>query len=78
VTQDLGQNDLPLIPIVVQAELCSRLTLTHALELAVDFQARELERVDSHVQDLVDEMEVMRNTVRNQQLLLMKLVHLSE
>jgi len=48
------------------------------LELVVDHQARELERVDSHVQDLVGEMEVMRNTMRNQQLLLMKLAHLSE
>jgi len=48
------------------------------LELVVDRQARELERVDSHVQDLAGEMEVMRNTARNQQHLLMKLARLSE
>jgi len=44
----------------------------------VDCQARELEGVDSHVQDLAGEMEVMRNTARNQQHLLMKLACLSE
>ena len=44
----------------------------------MDCQVRELERVDLHVQDLVGEMEVMRNTARNQQHLLMKLARLSE
>ena len=52
--------------------------LARSVLTVVDHQARELERVDSHVQDLAGEMEVMRNTVRNQQLLLMKLVCLSE
>ena len=44
----------------------------------VDRQARDLESMDSRIQDLATEMEGMKVTAKNQHDLLMKLARLTE